>query len=125
MYIISYYDVRKPIIVVLFFCHYDCSLLKILPSFPELVCNYKFCSNNTKKKIRATGAQTPHSINKSTTLSSIVFLHVCNICTKETSISCSRSRLWRKLLILHSKNVFYYLEIKFTSECIANPHQKL
>ncbi len=59
-YIISYYDVRKPIIVV--FCHYDCSLLKIVP-FPELVCNYKFCSNNNKKKIRATGAQTPHSIS--------------------------------------------------------------
>ncbi len=63
MYIISYYDVRKPIIVFFFFCHYDCSLLKILPSFPELVCNYKFCSKNTKKKIRATGAQIPHSIN--------------------------------------------------------------
>ncbi len=43
VYIISYYDVRKPIIVMfsvfLFFGHYDCSLLKILPSFPELVCS--------------------------------------------------------------------------------------
>ncbi len=84
--IISYYDVHKPIIFMfsVFFCHYDCSLLKILPSFPELVCNYKFCSNNNKKKIRGTGAQTPHSTVPSTTLPSTVFLHVYNVCTKET-----------------------------------------
>ncbi len=40
-----------------FFCHYDCSLLKILPSFPELVCSAVLIVNNIKKKIRATGAQ--------------------------------------------------------------------
>ncbi len=70
--------------------HYDCSLLKILPSFTELVCSAVIIINNKKKKIRATGTQTPHSINKSTTLPRTVFLHVCNICTKETSISCSK-----------------------------------
>ncbi len=177
VYIISYYDVRKPIIVFLFFfCHYDCSLLKILPSLPELVCNYKFCSNNTKKKIRATGAQTPHSINmmhcsgcvftvcvcvftavcvctrmgqmqstnseygspylvvchviftfnKSTTLPSTVFLHVCNFCTKEALISCSKiSSLEKTVDFTLEKFKYYYLEIKFTLECIAGPHQKL
>ncbi len=167
----------KPLIVVLFFCHYDCSLLKILPSFPELVCN-KFCSNNTKKKIRATCAQTPHSINmmhcsgcvftmcvcvcvcsllcvctrmgqmqstnseygspylvvchvtftfnKSTTLPRTVFLHVCNFCTKETLISCSNiSSLEKTVDFTLEKCKYYYLEIKFTSECIASAHQKL
>ncbi len=123
VYIISYYDVLIPIIG--FFCHYDCSLLKILPSFPELLCNSKFCSNNTKNKIRATGAQTPHSINKSTTLPSTVFLSVCNICTKETSISCSKiSSLEKTVDFTLKKCKYYYLEIKFTSECIASPHQK-
>ncbi len=47
VYIISYYDVRKPIIVMFsFFFHYDCSLLKILPSFPELVCSAVIIINN-------------------------------------------------------------------------------
>ncbi len=111
MYIISYYDVRKPIIV--FFCHYDCSLLKILPSFPELVCNYKFCSNDIKKKIRVTVAQTPHSISKSTTLPRTVFLHVCNICTKETLISCSKISFLEKTVdFTLEKCKYYYIEIK-------------
>ncbi len=55
MYIISYYDVRKPIIVMFsvfcnFFGHYDSSLLKILPSFPELVCSAVIIINNDKKE---------------------------------------------------------------------------
>ncbi len=101
--------------------HYDCSLLKILPSFPELVCSAVIIINN-KKKIRATGTQTPHSINKSTTLPSTVFLHVCNICTKETSISCSKiSSLEKTVDFTLEKCKYYYLEIKFSSECIGSP----
>ncbi len=96
-----------------FFFNMICSLLKILPSFPELLCNSKFCCNNTKKKIRATGAQAPHSI-------------VYNICTKETSISCSKiSPLEMTVDFTLEKCKYYYLKIKFTSECIARPHQKL
>ncbi len=83
-----------------------------------------FCSNNNnnKKKIRATGAQTPHSINKSTTLPSTVFLHVCNIYTKEASISCFKILPLEKTVdFTLEKCKYYYLEIKFTSECIGSP----
>ncbi len=74
-YVISYFDVFS---FFSSFCHYDCLLLKIQPSFPDLVCNYKLC--NKEKKIKATGALTPHSISNSTTLPCTVFLSLCSVC---------------------------------------------
>ncbi len=102
--------------------HYDCSLLKILPSFTELVCSAVIIVNNIKKKIRATGAQTPHSINKPTTLPSKVFLHVCNVYNICTSMSCSKiSPLEKTVDFTLETFKYYYLEIKFSSECIGSP----
>ncbi len=104
-----------------FFCHYDCSLLRILPSFTELVCSAVIIVNNIKKKIRATGAQTPHSINKPTTLPSTVFFHVCNVYNICTSMSCSKISPLEKTVDFTLEKFKYYLEIKFSSECIGRP----
>ncbi len=97
--------------------------LRILPSFPELVCSAVIIVN-IKKKIRATGAQTPHSINKPTTLPSTVFFHVCNvynICTKEASMSLLKDLTFEKTVDFTLEKFKYYLEIKFSSECIGRP----
>ncbi len=109
----------NPLHLFVCFCHYDCPLLKIQPSFPELVCNYKFCTNNNKKKIRGTGARSPHSISDSA-LPSMVFLCICNVCTKETSGSFWKIPPLEKTVDFIFKNVkYYYLKNKITPECIA------
>ena len=112
LYSISYYDEHVKFLFTVLW-RYDC-YCQIQPSYHDLLCN-KF-GNNNKKEVQVHYHLTASLTQQSSTVS--LSDSAISAQTKRRT-AARRSHLWRRLLILYSKNV------SITTQKLTLPHNEL